>query len=195
MGLSDACQKLRSHSLLSLDGPSVRAFRTSSFDLSPLQTVFDLLLRDAPSLAPARACAVALADHARAGARLTSASATAAVLSSLCVSSGDLVRRVLDDRHLFEVSSAFAANILTGFGRMEGRTVGIVANQPKELAGCLDIDASVKAARFVRFCDCFNIPILTFVDVPGFLPGETRAVAFWPECLACHSRLCEALSC
>mmetsp|Transcript_21305 Transcript_21305/g.46438 ORF Transcript_21305/g.46438 Transcript_21305/m.46438 type:complete len:343 (+) Transcript_21305:889-1917(+) len=87
---------------------------------------------------------------------------------------GDLVRRVLDDRHLFEVSSAFAANILTGFGRMEGRTVGIVANQPKELAGCLDIDASVKAARFVRFCDCFNIPILTFVDVPGFLPGRAQ---------------------
>lgn len=62
-------------------------------------------------------------------------------------------------------------NIVIGFGRMEGRTVSVVANQPKELAGCLDIDASVKAARWVRFCDAFNIPIITFVDVPGFLPG------------------------
>jgi len=85
-----------------------------------------------------------------------------------------LVRRVLDDRGFFEIQPDFAKNILTGFGRMEGRTVGIVANQPQELAGCLDIDASVKAARFVRFCDCFNIPILTFVDVPGFLPGKAQ---------------------
>jgi propionyl-CoA carboxylase beta chain len=69
------------------------------------------------------------------------------------------------------VQQAFAQNILTGFARMGGRSVGIVANQPQVLAGCLDIDASVKAARFVRFCDCFNIPLVTWVDVPGFLPG------------------------
>ena len=86
----------------------------------------------------------------------------------------DVVRRVLDDRHLFEVAEGHARNILTGFGRMEGSTVGVVANQPMELAGCLDIDASTKAARFVRFCDAFNIPILTFVDVPGFLPGTAQ---------------------
>jgi len=87
---------------------------------------------------------------------------------------GALVRRVLDDRELLEVSPSYAKNIITGFGRMEGATVGIVANQPQELAGCLDIDASAKAARFVRFCDCFNIPLLTFVDVPGFLPGRAQ---------------------
>jgi len=87
---------------------------------------------------------------------------------------GGLVRRVLDEGDLFEISPNFAKNIITGFGRMEGATVGVVANQPQELAGCLDIDASIKAARFVRFCDCFNIPIVTFVDVPGFLPGRAQ---------------------
>jgi len=85
-----------------------------------------------------------------------------------------LVRRVLDGRELFEIQPNYAKNIVTGFGRMEGRTVGLVANNPRELAGCLDIDASVKAARFVRFCDAFGIPILTFVDVPGFLPGTQQ---------------------
>ncbi len=123
-----------------------------------------------------------------------------------------LVRRVLDERELFEIQPNYAKNIVTGFGRMEGRTVGLVANNPRELAGCLDIDASVKAARFVRscdawlglgltltltlalahspnpypypnpnpnpnqvrFCDAFGIPILTFVDVPGFLPGTQQ---------------------
>jgi len=85
-----------------------------------------------------------------------------------------LVRRVVDDRQIFEMSPSYAKNIITAFGRMNGQPVGIVANQPQELAGCLDIDASVKAARFVRFCDCFNIPLLTFVDVPGFLPGTAQ---------------------
>ena len=68
----------------------------------------------------------------------------------------------------------FARNILVGFARLGGRSVGIVANQPAHLAGCLDINASVKAARFIRFCDCFNIPVVTFVDVPGFLPGTEQ---------------------
>ncbi len=83
----------------------------------------------------------------------------------------DVLRAVVDDRYLLEAHEAFARNILTCFARIGGRPVGIVANQPAVLAGVLDIDASVKAARFVRFCDCFNIPIVTFVDVPGFLPG------------------------
>ncbi|MEO8901428.1 MAG: carboxyl transferase domain-containing protein [Polyangiaceae bacterium] len=83
----------------------------------------------------------------------------------------DVLRAVVDDRYLLEAHQAFAGNILTCFARIGGRPVGIVANQPAVLAGVLDIDASVKAARFVRFCDCFNIPIVTFVDVPGFLPG------------------------
>ncbi|MFN2115976.1 MAG: acyl-CoA carboxylase subunit beta [Anaerolineae bacterium] len=83
----------------------------------------------------------------------------------------ELVRRVVDDGKLLEVHEHFAQNILVGFARLNGRPVGIVAQQPMVLAGVLDIDASVKGARFVRFCDCFNIPIITFEDVPGFLPG------------------------
>ena len=85
-----------------------------------------------------------------------------------------LVKMVVDDHEFFETSPDFAKNIVVGFGRMEGRTVGVVANQPLELAGCLDINASVKGARFVRFCDAFNIPLVTFVDVPGFLPGVNQ---------------------
>jgi propionyl-CoA carboxylase beta chain len=83
----------------------------------------------------------------------------------------DLIVATVDDRHFFEVAAHFAKNMIVGFARYGGRPVGIVANQPMHLAGCLDIDASVKAARFVRFCDCFNLPLVTFVDVPGFLPG------------------------
>lgn len=83
----------------------------------------------------------------------------------------ELIGKVVDDGDFFELQPAHAANIIIGLGRIDGETVGIVANQPMVLAGCLDINASKKAARFVRFCDCFNIPILTLVDVPGFLPG------------------------
>ena len=86
----------------------------------------------------------------------------------------ELIRKTLDDGDFFELQPAHAGNILTGFGRIEGRTVGIVANQPMVLAGCLDIAASKKAGRFVRFCDAFDIPIITFVDVPGFLPGVSQ---------------------
>jgi len=86
----------------------------------------------------------------------------------------ELILKVVDDGDFFEVQPDFAGNIITGFGRMEGSTVGVVANQPMVLAGCLDINSSRKAARFVRFCDCFNIPIITFVDVPGFLPGTSQ---------------------
>ena len=86
----------------------------------------------------------------------------------------ELVRKVLDEGEFFEIAPAHAANIICGFGRVEGRTVGVVGNQPMVLAGVLDINASRKAARFVRFCDAFGIPILTFVDVPGFLPGTAQ---------------------
>src|SRR6266581_466320 len=85
-----------------------------------------------------------------------------------------IVRPVLDERYFFEVQADYAPNIVVGFGRLNGRPVGIVANQPAHLAGCLDISASLKAARFVRFCDCFNVPLVTFVDVPGFLPGTAQ---------------------
>jgi propionyl-CoA carboxylase beta chain len=83
----------------------------------------------------------------------------------------DVIHLVVDDGYLFEVHEHYAKNIVVGFARLGGRSVGIVANQPAHLAGVLDIDASIKAARFVRFCDCFNIPLITFEDVPGFLPG------------------------
>ncbi len=86
----------------------------------------------------------------------------------------EIIRAVVDSRRFFEVQELYAQNIVVGFARLNGRSVGIVANQPAMLAGCLDIDASVKAARFVRFCDCFNIPLITFVDVPGFLPGTAQ---------------------
>src|SRR5258705_7905589 len=86
----------------------------------------------------------------------------------------ELILKVVDERDFFEVSEAFARNMVTGFGRLAGRTVGFVANQPMVLAGVLDADASRKAARFVRLCDAFEIPIVTFVDVPGFLPGTAQ---------------------
>lgn len=83
----------------------------------------------------------------------------------------ELIERVVDEGDFFEIQPDYAKNVIIGFARMEGRTVGFVANQPMQMAGCLDIDSSRKAARFVRFCDAFSIPIVTFVDVPGFLPG------------------------
>ncbi|QNN59289.1 acyl-CoA carboxylase subunit beta [Diaphorobacter ruginosibacter] len=86
----------------------------------------------------------------------------------------ELIAKTVDDGDFFELQPEYAKNILIGFARMEGQTVGIVANQPLVLAGCLDIKSSIKAARFVRFCDAFNIPVVTFVDVPGFMPGTSQ---------------------
>jgi len=86
----------------------------------------------------------------------------------------DVIRRVVDDGYFFEVHEHYAKNIVVGFARIEGRSIGVVANQPAFLAGCLDINSSVKGARFVRFCDAFNIPLITFEDVPGFLPGTDQ---------------------
>jgi propionyl-CoA carboxylase beta chain len=86
----------------------------------------------------------------------------------------DIIHCVVDEGDFFEVHEHFAKNIVVGFARLDGRSVGIVANQPAHLAGCLDIDSSVKGARFVRFCDAFNIPLITFEDVPGFLPGTSQ---------------------
>ncbi len=86
----------------------------------------------------------------------------------------ELIQKIVDDAEFFELQPDYAKNILIGFARMEGRSIGIVANQPLVLAGCLDIKASIKAARFVRFCDAFNIPVVTLVDVPGFMPGTSQ---------------------
>ncbi len=94
--------------------------------------------------------------------------------SSVAYDMKEIIRAIIDDEEFFEIMPNYAKNILVGFGRMNGRTVGIVANQPKVAAGCLDINSSIKGARFVRFCDAFNIPLITFVDVPGFLPGTTQ---------------------
>ena len=85
-----------------------------------------------------------------------------------------IIDNILDRNDFFEIMPEYAKNIIIGFGEVEGRSIGIVANQPQVLAGCLDIDASVKAARFIRFCDAFQIPIVTFTDVPGFLPGTVQ---------------------
>jgi propionyl-CoA carboxylase beta chain len=86
----------------------------------------------------------------------------------------ELIYKIADDGDFFELQPMHAQNIIVGFARMEGNTVGMVANQPLVLAGCLDIRSSIKAARFVRFCDAFSIPIITFVDVPGFMPGTAQ---------------------
>src|SRR6266851_2124980 len=86
----------------------------------------------------------------------------------------EAIRRVFDDGEMLEVHEGWARNIICAFAHLDGRSVGVVAQQPMVLAGVLDIDASVKAARFVRFCDAFNIPLVTFVDVPGFLPGTAQ---------------------
>ena len=99
---------------------------------------------------------------------------------------GDVLRQVVDDGEIFEIQRDHAKNIICGFARMAGGTVGVVANQPAVLAGCLDIDASVKAARFVRFCDAFGIPLMTFVDVPGFLPGTAQVTE---HCFFCFNLL------
>ena len=85
-----------------------------------------------------------------------------------------VILEISDDNHFLELFESYADNIIVGFSRLDGATIGIIANQPKVLAGCLDIDASIKAARFIRTCDCFNIPLLTLVDVPGFLPGTVQ---------------------
>jgi propionyl-CoA carboxylase beta chain len=86
----------------------------------------------------------------------------------------DIIRLVVDDADFFEVHEHYARNIVVGFARLDGRSIGVVANQPAALAGVLDINSSVKGARFVRFCDAFNIPLVTFEDVPGFLPGTQQ---------------------
>ena len=86
----------------------------------------------------------------------------------------DLIKEVVDDSFFLEVKENFALNIVVGFARLNGHSVGVIANQPQVLAGCINIEASIKAARFIRFCDCFNIPLISFVDVPGFLPGTDQ---------------------
>jgi propionyl-CoA carboxylase beta chain len=103
----------------------------------------------------------------------------------------EVINGIIDQDSFFEIHKDFAENILVGFARIAGRSIGIVANQPMFLAGCLDVDSSVKGARFTRFCDCFNIPLLVLVDVPGFLPGTDQE---WNGIITNGAKLLYALS-
>ena len=102
-----------------------------------------------------------------------------------------VIQGIIDEDSFFEIHKAFAENIIVGFARLGGRSIGIVANQPAYLAGVLDVNSSTKAARFVRFCDCFNIPLLVLVDVPGFLPGTNQE---WNGIIVHGAKLLYALS-
>ena len=103
----------------------------------------------------------------------------------------EVISGIIDEDSFFEIHKDFAENIIVGFARLGGRSIGIVANQPMVLAGCLDVNSSIKAARFVRFCDCFNIPLLVLVDVPGFLPGTDQE---WTGIIRHGAKLLYALS-
>lgn len=103
----------------------------------------------------------------------------------------DVIKNIVDEESFFEIQKDFAENIIVGFARIAGRSIGIVANQPMKLAGCLDVNSSVKGARFTRFCDCFNIPLLVLVDVPGFLPGTDQE---WNGIITNGAKLLYALS-
>jgi propionyl-CoA carboxylase beta chain len=102
-----------------------------------------------------------------------------------------VIQGIIDKNSFFEIHKDFAENIIVGFARLAGRSIGIVANQPMQLAGCLDVNSSIKGARFTRFCDCFNIPLLVLVDVPGFLPGTDQE---WNGIIKNGAKLLYALS-
>ncbi|MBO9136476.1 acyl-CoA carboxylase subunit beta [Rhizobium sp. B230/85] len=144
------------------------AFENDVEALEQIRLLFDFLPLNNREKAPVRPFAD---DPARLEARLDTLIPNS---SNKPYDMRELIYAVADEGDFFEIQEAFARNIMTGFIRIEGQTVGVVANQPMVLAGCLDIDSSRKAARFVRFCDAFNIPILTLVDVPGFLPGTSQ---------------------
>ena len=135
------------------------------------------MIRELLSYLPAeqsRRCAGASLERSRSTAWIASLDTVVPAESNLPYDIKDIIHRVVDDGEFFEIHEHWARNIVVGFARMDGQSIGIVANQPAFLAGCLDINSSVKGARFVRFCDAFNIPILTFEDVPGFLPGTDQ---------------------
>lgn len=161
----------------SLGGASVHTTRSSIADgaydndveaLLQMRRLVDLLPASNTAEIPEIECYQSVTDHDLSLDRLIPDNATKPYDIK------ELILKVADEGDFFEIQQNFAKNIVTGFGRVEGRTVGFVANQPMVLAGVLDSDASRKAARFVRFCDCFSIPIVTFVDVPGFLPGTAQ---------------------
>uniref|UniRef100_A0A2K6UTW9 Propionyl-CoA carboxylase beta chain, mitochondrial n=1 Tax=Saimiri boliviensis boliviensis TaxID=39432 RepID=A0A2K6UTW9_SAIBB len=151
-----------------MSGVAHRAFENDVDALCNLRDFFDYLPLSSQDPAPVREC------HDPSDRLVPELDTVVPLESTKAYDMVDIIHSVVDEREFFEIMPAYAKNIIVGFARMNGRTVGIVGNQPKVASGCLDINSSVKGARFVRFCDAFNIPLITFVDVPGFLPGTAQ---------------------
>uniref|UniRef100_A0A8D2AUQ2 Propionyl-CoA carboxylase beta chain, mitochondrial n=1 Tax=Sciurus vulgaris TaxID=55149 RepID=A0A8D2AUQ2_SCIVU len=151
-----------------MSGVAHRAFENDVDALCSLREFFNYLPLSNRDPAPVREC------HDRSDRLVPELDTVVPLESTKAYDMLDIIHSVVDEREFFEIMPAYAKNIVVGFARMNGRTVGIVGNQPKVASGCLDINSSVKGARFVRFCDAFNIPLITFVDVPGFLPGTAQ---------------------
>ncbi|XP_007457630.1 PREDICTED: propionyl-CoA carboxylase beta chain, mitochondrial [Lipotes vexillifer] len=156
----------RTHTTMS--GVAHRAFENDVDALCNLREFFNYLPLSNQDLAPVREC------HDPSDRLVPELDTIVPLESTKAYNMVDIIHSVVDEREFFEIMPSYAKNIIVGFARMNGRTVGIVGNQPKVASGCLDINSSVKGARFVRFCDAFNIPLITFVDVPGFLPGTAQ---------------------
>ncbi|XP_058408599.1 propionyl-CoA carboxylase beta chain, mitochondrial isoform X3 [Diceros bicornis minor] len=156
----------RTHTTMS--GVAHRAFENDVDALCNLREFFNYLPLSNQDPAPVREC------HDPSDRLVPELDTVVPLESTKAYDMVDIIHSVVDEREFFEIMPNYAKNIIVGFARMNGRTVGIVGNQPKVASGCLDINSSVKGARFVRFCDAFNIPLITFVDVPGFLPGTAQ---------------------
>ncbi|XP_047730235.1 propionyl-CoA carboxylase beta chain, mitochondrial isoform X2 [Prionailurus viverrinus] len=156
----------RTHTTMS--GVAHRAFENDVDALCNLREFFNYLPLSNQDPAPIREC------HDPSDRMVPELDTIVPLESTKAYNMVDIIQSVVDEREFFEIMPNYAKNIIVGFARMNGRTVGIVGNQPKVASGCLDINSSVKGARFVRFCDAFNIPLITFVDVPGFLPGTAQ---------------------
>lgn len=156
----------RTHTTMS--GVAHRAFENDVDALLNLREFFNYLPLSSQDPAPIREC------HDPSDRLIPELDSIVPLESTKAYDMVDIIHSVVDEREFFEIMPNYAKNIIVGFARMNGRTVGIVGNQPKVASGCLDINSSVKGARFVRFCDAFNIPLITFVDVPGFLPGTAQ---------------------
>uniref|UniRef100_A0A2K5D5Y2 Propionyl-CoA carboxylase beta chain, mitochondrial n=1 Tax=Aotus nancymaae TaxID=37293 RepID=A0A2K5D5Y2_AOTNA len=154
-----------------MSGVAHRAFENDVDALCNLRDFFDYLPLSSQDPAPVREC------HDPSDRLVPELDTVVPLESTKAYDMVDIIHSVVDEREFFEIMPTYAKNIVVGFARMNGRTVGIVGNQPKVASGCLDINSSVKGARFVRFCDAFNIPLITFVDVPGFLPGSASLYA------------------
>ncbi|XP_025231861.1 propionyl-CoA carboxylase beta chain, mitochondrial isoform X6 [Theropithecus gelada] len=151
-----------------MSGVAHRAFENDVDALCNLRDFFNYLPLSNQDSAPVREC------HDPSDRLVPELDTIVPLESTKAYNMVDIIHSVVDEREFFEIMPNYAKNIIVGFARMNGRTVGIVGNQPNVASGCLDINSSVKGARFVRFCDAFNIPLITFVDVPGFLPGTAQ---------------------